>query len=273
MAAGAGMLHIDTELSDHSFTALYGPSGAGKTTLLRIIAGLLQPDQGIIEVNGQTWLNTAKKINLPVQKRNIGFVFQDYALFPNMTVEQNLLYALPKKGDAGRVATLMATMGLQSLANQKPDLLSGGQKQRVALARALVREPQILLLDEPLSALDNATRNHLQNELQQVHQQYQLTTLLVSHHIPEIYKLAQNVIHINQGQVQKTGEPLVVFGMHQPKEGLALIGEVVFVNNEIIEILAEQNLITVKASAITDQLSIGDLVSIQAGDLSLIKLS
>src|SRR4051812_36434183 len=96
MAAGAGVLHIDTELTDHSFTALYGPSGAGKTSLLRIIAGLLQPEQGIIEVNGQTWLNTAKKINLPAQKRNIGFVFQDYALFPNMTVEQNLLYALPQ---------------------------------------------------------------------------------------------------------------------------------------------------------------------------------
>ena len=273
MAAGAGMLHIDTELADHSFTALYGPSGAGKTTLLRIIAGLLQPEQGIIEVDGQTWLNTAKKINLPAQKRNIGFVFQDYALFPNMSVRENLLYALPHNGNKNKVESLLDIMNLQNLAYQKPELLSGGQKQRVALARALVREPQILLLDEPLSALDNATRNILQQELKKMHQQYRLTTLLVSHHISEIYKLAQNVIHINQGQIQKTGEPLAIFGIHQPKDGLVLIGEVVFINNEIIEILAEQNLITVKASAIIDKLHIGDIVSIQAGDLSLIKLS
>lgn len=273
MAAGAGMLHIDTELADHSFTALYGPSGAGKTTLLRIIAGLLQPEQGIIEVDGQTWLNTAKKISLPAQKRNIGFVFQDYALFPNMSVRENLLYALPHNGNKNKVESLLDIMNLQNLAYQKPELLSGGQKQRVALARALVREPQILLLDEPLSALDNATRNTLQQELKKMHQQYRLTTLLVSHHIPEIYKLAQNVIHINQGQIQKNGEPLAIFGIHQPKDGLVLIGEVVFINNEIIEILAEQNLITVKASAIIDKLHIGDIVSIQAGDLSLIKLS
>jgi molybdate transport system ATP-binding protein len=273
LAGGVGELKIDAELNNQSFTALYGPSGAGKTTLLRIIAGLLQPEQGIIEVNGQTWLNTAKKINLPAQKRSIGFVFQDYALFPNMTVQKNLLYALPPKGDQSKIQSLLSTMGLENLAHQKPELLSGGQKQRVALARALIRQPEILLLDEPLSALDDVTRVQLQTELHNIHQQYQLTTLLVSHQVSEIYKLAQNVITIDQGQIQKIGKPINVFGMHQPKEGLALLGEVVFINDEIVEILAELNLVTVKASSETQGLSVGDIVSIQAADLSLIKLS
>ncbi|MFD1258649.1 ATP-binding cassette domain-containing protein [Mucilaginibacter terrae] len=273
LAGGNGELNINTELDDRSFTALYGPSGAGKTTLLRIIAGLLQPEEGIIEVNGQTWLNTAQKINLPPQKRNIGFVFQDYALFPNMTVERNLLYAQPPNGNKNKVGNLLHTMGLQNLAHQKPELLSGGQKQRVALARALMREPQILLLDEPLSALDDATRHHLQTELQVVHQQYNLITLLVSHHIPEVYKLAQRVIQIEAGQIIKTGSPAQVFSLHQASQGLNLIGEVVSVSAEHVEILTGHNLINIKPSYQTIGLAIGDKVSIHAADLSLQKLS
>jgi len=273
MAGGNGVLNVDTELADHSFTALYGPSGAGKTTLLRIIAGLLQPEQGIIEVNGQTWLNTAKKINLPPQKRNIGFVFQDYALFPNMTVEENLLYALPKGGDKNKVQLLLEMIGLQNLAHQKPALLSGGQKQRVALVRALVRNPEILLLDEPLSALDNDARNSLQNELQTIHQQLKLTTLLVSHHIPEIYKLANKVIKIDQGEIKQKGTPTNVFGLHQQANGLTLIGEVLYADSNRIEILTEGNIIQIPASPQTRSLSVGDKVSIHAADLSLQKLS
>jgi molybdate transport system ATP-binding protein len=273
LAGGSGELNIDVELTDRSFTALYGPSGAGKTTLLRIIAGLLQPEQGIIEVNGETWLNTAKKIILPAQKRNIGFVFQDYALFPNMTVQENLLYALPPEADQSKVQSLLATMGLQNLAHQKPELLSGGQKQRVALARALVRQPQILLLDEPLSALDNATRNQLQNELQNIHQQYQLTTLLVSHQIPEIFKLAGRVIQIDAGQIINNGTPNHVFGIQMQNDGISLTGEVVTLLPGKIEVLTAYGLISIKPSAQTVGLNIGDKVTIHAADLSLKKLS
>jgi molybdate transport system ATP-binding protein len=273
LAGGKGELNIDAELNDHSFTAIYGPSGAGKTTLLRIIAGLLQPEQGIIEVNGQTWLNTAKKINLPAQKRNIGFVFQDYALFPNMTVQENLLYALPPKADRGKIESLLSTAGLQNLAHQKPELLSGGQKQRVALARALVRQPQILLLDEPLSALDNATRSQLQNELQNIHQQYQLTTLLVSHHVPEIFKLAGRVIQIDAGQIINNGTPNHVFGIQMQNDGISLTGEVVTLLPGKIEVLTAYGLIPIKLSAQTVGLAIGDKVTIHAADLSLKKLS
>jgi molybdate transport system ATP-binding protein len=273
LAGGNGVLNIDTELADQSFTALYGPSGAGKTTLLRIIAGLLQPEEGIIEVNGETWLNTYKKINLPVQKRNIGFVFQDYALFPNMTVRENLLFALPPKVDKHKVDELITMMDLQNLSCQKPEILSGGQKQRVALARALVREPKILLLDEPLSALDDVIRHNLQAELKKVHQQYHLTTLLVSHHVHEIYKLAQHVIRIEAGQIVQSGSPAQLFNLQEAGWALNLIGEVLAIKADKIEILAENNLITVKSSPQTEGLRIGDRVSIHAADLSLQKLS
>jgi len=272
MAGGNGLLTVDTELADHSFTALYGASGVGKTTLLRIIAGLLQPEQGIIEVNGKTWLNTAKKINLPAQKRNIGFVFQDYALFPNMTVHQNLLYAIPKGAHTDMADELLITMGLQNLAQQKPEHLSGGQKQRVAVARALVRNPEILLLDEPLSALDDNTRVKLQNELQNIHRQHRLTTLLVSHSKAEIYKLADRVIEIDAGQIMQTGSPAKVFGLPEHQEGINLIGEVLKLEHDEIQVLTGIGIISVKPSAQTAGLAIGDRVSIHAADLSLQKL-
>jgi molybdate transport system ATP-binding protein len=273
MAGGSGVLNVDAEMADGEFTALYGPSGAGKTTLLRIIAGLLQPEQGIIEVNGQTWLNTTKKINLPAQKRHIGFVFQDYALFPNMTVQENLVFALPNSADKNKVTELLSTMDLQNLAQQKPEQLSGGQKQRVALARALMRQPQLLMLDEPLSALDNATRSILQNELKAIHKRYQLSTLLVSHHLPEIYKLAQRVIHINHGQIIQAGTPAEVFNLQPQQDGVNLFGEVVNINPELIKIMTDQTLISIKPSAQTAGLAVGDQVSIHAADLSLQKLS
>ncbi|WP_342646147.1 ATP-binding cassette domain-containing protein [Mucilaginibacter sp. CSA2-8R] len=270
---GNGELRIDTEISSQSFTALYGPSGAGKTSLLRIIAGLLKPERGIIEVNGQTWLNTDRKINLPPQKRNIGFVFQDYALFPNMTVEENLRYALPTHQSPARVQELMAIMNLQAWGNLKPDVLSGGQKQRVALARALVREPEVLLLDEPLSALDDATRLQLQQELLKVHQQYNLTTLLVSHHLPEIYKLATHVIKIEHGQLLQSGSAAQVFGWQLESDNLYLTGEVVGIETEALKILVQQRLVGVKHSSQTKNLKVGDKVSLQATDLLLHKLS
>jgi molybdate transport system ATP-binding protein len=270
---GNNELRIDTEIHDRSFTALYGPSGAGKTSLLRIIAGLLKPERGIIEVNGQTWLNTDKKIDLPPQKRNIGFVFQDYALFPNMTVEENLRYALPLQQSPTRVHELITTMNLQAWANLKPEMLSGGQKQRVALARALVREPEVLLLDEPLSALDDDTRLQLQQELLKIHQQYNLTTLLVSHHLPEVFKLATHVIKIEQGQLQQSGTAAQVFKWQSQADGLNLIGEVVSVETDAVKVLVQQSLIIIKHSDQTINLKIGDKVTLHATDLLLHKLS
>ncbi|WP_345950362.1 ATP-binding cassette domain-containing protein [Mucilaginibacter sp. PAMB04274] len=272
MAGGNGELVVNTDLAQGSFTAVFGPSGAGKTSLLRILAGLMQPEEGYIEVNGEVWLDTVRKVNLPPQKRNVGFLFQDYALFPNMTVRENLLYALPDAGDKLQVNSLLLTLNMQALADKRPELLSGGQKQRVALARALLRRPQLLLLDEPLSALDHSTRIALQDELKIVHHKYGVTTLLVSHDVPEVYKLAENVISLDAGTIQQVGSPAQVFGLQQYTNGLIVIGEVIAVNNGIIQVLTGHAVIQLSETEQTAGLSIGTRVSIHAADLSLQKL-
>mgnify|MGYP000967422537 CR=1 FL=1 len=156
-----GLLSIGEEKEKGNLVTIYGKSGAGKTTILRILAGLLSPDKGEIKVNETTWLNTTQGINLKPQKRKIGFVFQDYALFPNMNVRENLLFALNKGNDTKTVDHLIEIIELGELQNRKPETLSGGQKQRVALARALVQKPSILMLDEPTSALDSSNTEKL----------------------------------------------------------------------------------------------------------------
>ena len=193
-----GTINIDInhKLEADKLTVLFGKSGAGKSTILKMIAGLLEPTNGQIIINNEVWFDKSKKINLPPQKRKVGFVFQDYALFPNMTVKENLLYALDDKKNLKKVDEILEVTELVSLSNIKPETLSGGQRQRVALARALVREPKILLLDEPLSALDFAMRAKLQDELLKVQQYFNLTTILVSHDISEVFKLAHNVIEL-----------------------------------------------------------------------------
>ena len=184
---GNFLLQADCDIPIGQLTTLFGASGAGKTTILKILAGLLPttPQKGFIKFGENVWLDTDKKINIPPQKRSIGFVFQDYALFPNKTVRGNLEYALEKGANQQIIADLMAIMELNELQNRFPDTLSGGQKQRVALARALVRQPQLLLLDEPLSALDTQMRHRLQQYILLVHKTYNLTTILVSHDIAQ----------------------------------------------------------------------------------------
>lgn len=263
MADGASDLMVDAELPLQNITALYGPSGAGKTTLLKIIAGLVNPEDGFIEVNGEVWLDTSKKINLPPQKRNIGFVFQDYALFPNMTVKQNLLYAAGKNADEKLINHLLNFTGLSTFANHKPGTLSGGQKQRVALARALVRKPSLLLLDEPLSALDNETRIQLQQGLLQLHSEYQFSALLVSHDVAEIYHLANHVLSIDKGKIIKTGKPDEVFGL-KTHESIRLFGQVVNIDNDWMTVLLDQRLYRLK---MVEGLSVGNKISLGVGDV------
>jgi len=180
-AEGSLELRFETIIEEGEFVALFGESGAGKTTILRMIAGLETPDSGHIIVNGTPWFDSQKRINLPPAKRPIGFVFQDYALFPNMSVKENLRFALQKGDNPAIIDELLDTIALRELADRLPSQLSGGQQQRVAMARALVRRPRLLLLDEPLSALDHAMRHKLQDELAKLHQHFNLTTILVSH--------------------------------------------------------------------------------------------
>ncbi len=177
-AQGQMSLDVSCELPDEKLTAIYGASGAGKTTILRMLAGLLRPDSGKIANGGDVWLDTQNETDLSAQKRKVGIVFQDYALFPNMTVKGNLEYALEKGNNKRKVQELIEIMELQQLQDRYPATLSGGQKQRVALARALVRRPQLLLLDEPLSALDTEMRARLQDHILQVHKHFKLTTIL-----------------------------------------------------------------------------------------------
>ncbi|EPC5344442.1 sulfate/molybdate ABC transporter ATP-binding protein [Campylobacter jejuni] len=199
-AKGKKQLELNTCLKANEITAIFGESGAGKTTLLKIIAGLIKPEFGRIEVGDELWLDTQKNINLGIQKRKIGFVFQDYALFPNMNVKENISYAATSKQ---KVEELLSLMNLENLAKIYPKNLSGGQAQRVALARALAREPQILLLDEPLSALDFKMRSFLQDELVKILQHFKITTLLVSHDLAEIYKLSHRILELSDGKIIK----------------------------------------------------------------------
>jgi len=251
LAQGFTQLRVDAMMPPKTITAIYGASGAGKTTLFKIIAGLVQPEEGKIEVNGAVWLDTSRRICLPPQQRSIGFVFQDYALFPHMTVLQNLLYAAGKMNDKNYLDALLNMVKMNAFANAKPAQLSGGQQQRIALIRALVRKPQLLLLDEPLSALDDAMRRELRAELYNIQQQLQITTLLISHDIGEVYILASDIIHLEYGRIIFRGSPQQLFGAASLSSKLQLTGEVLQIIPNgvlyIIEVLAGNSIIRVTA--------------------------
>jgi molybdate transport system ATP-binding protein len=198
---GIMSLDVSLEIKKGEFLALSGVSGSGKTTLLRILAGL-EESNGILKVDDSIWLN--KDFFLPSQKREIGFVFQDYALFPNFTVLENLLYA---NKDKDLATQLLKITELEELKNRLPQTLSGGQKQRVSLCRALMNRPKILLMDEPLSALDVSMRTKLQNEILTLHKEFNTTTIMVSHDPSEIYRLANRVVVLNNGKVIKDSTP------------------------------------------------------------------
>jgi molybdate transport system ATP-binding protein len=226
-ANGILPMEISFVAEQGSITAITGPSGAGKTTLLRQIAGLTNPNSGHIRFGNNIWLDTASGIAQNSQLRNIGFVFQDYALFPHFTVRQNLLYALDKKADNTIIDELLEAIELTQLADRKPHQLSGGQQQRVALARALVRKPDLLLLDEPLAALDHQMRRRLQAYLLSLQKKLGFTMIIVSHDLGEIFRMAHQVLIIENGQILSSGTPPEVYlPENEPNDQLILYGEV-----------------------------------------------
>lgn len=268
-AAGEMLLELQLELEEKQLITIYGPSGAGKTSLLRIMAGLLTPDKGKIIFDTDTWLDTDRSICIPPQKRNVGLVFQDYALFPHMTVNENLLFALEKGDDKKIVQELIDIMELGGLQDRKPDMLSGGQRQRTALARALVQKPKLLLLDEPLAALDHEMRVKLQGYILKVHREYQLTTILVSHDIAEILKMSDQILMIADGKITTQGSPEEVFTHKEMSGKFQFTGEVMAMNKQdfifIVTILIGKDLVKVIVEEDeAKQLMIGDKVLVAA---------
>lgn len=264
-ADGIINLKVNKKINKGDFLTLFGKSGSGKTTLLRILAGLETPKSGKIVVDKEIWFDSSKKINLSPQKRNVGFVFQDYALFPNMSVKKNLEFALKNKNEIKKVDEILEIMEIKNLSNMKPELLSGGQKQRVALARTLMTNPKILLLDEPLSALDTTMRLKLQDELSLIHQKFNITSILVSHDISEVFKLSNRVFKINLGEIEEDGTPNELFSNQKISSKFKIVGEILSIKKSdilyILEILSNNEV--VKATAVEDEikdLKIGDKI-------------
>ena len=189
---------------NEGITVLMGHSGSGKTSVLRMIAGIITPDEGFIKVGQQTFFDSTNKINLSIQERRVGFVFQDYALFPHLTAKQNIAYGIKDKNlQIERVEELLSLFGIEYVQKRLPVEMSGGEQQRVALARALASNPHIVLLDEPLSAIDMKTRLKLLEEIKNAHRQTKIPFLYVTHNEFEAEQLADNRILLDKGRIVK----------------------------------------------------------------------
>lgn len=206
---------LDVSLSTgEEVLVLFGPSGAGKSLILKMISGLLAPDEGSVVINGVTVFDKGDGINVPIRRRKTGYVFQDYALFPHMTVGENISYGItniPKDDAAKKVRDILTVMRLSGLEHRYPRELSGGQKQRTALARTLVTGPGILLLDEPFSALDYQVREKLRMDLVNIHGIFPITTVIVTHDLEEAFMLGSRIAVVNNGQIEQMGTREDVF--------------------------------------------------------------
>ena len=191
---------------------LFGPSGAGKTLTLECIAGLVAPDKGYINVNGITYFDSEKNINISPQKRNVGYLFQNYALFPHLTVEENIIFGLRARNIAEeKIEEMLDVFEIHGLEKRYPSQLSGGQRQRVALARALITRPKILLLDEPFSSLDHIVRMRLRRDLKKIRNIIKIPIVLITHNPVEAYTMADTIIVYKHGGIEQIAPPKEIF--------------------------------------------------------------
>ena len=257
------MLDVTMQIEEGAFIAVAGESGSGKTTLLRILAGL-ETSKGSIKIGSDVW--QSERFFLPPQKRAIGFVFQNYALFENMTVEQNLLYV---RKDRELAQHLLELTSLLDLAKRYPNSLSGGQKQRVALCRAFMRRPKLLLLDEPLSALDPQMRIKLQQDIMRLHKEFGTTSIMVSHDPSEIYRLASYVYMLQNGRIIQEGSPKEVLLKMQGSQKFSFEGEILDIFKADVIFVAvvaigQQIVEVVLGSMEAERLRIGQKVAVSA---------
>ena len=255
-------LDVNLDIKEGDFIALAGQSGSGKTTLLRILAGL-EDASGVLSISDEIWLD--ENMELPPQKRKIGFVFQDYALFPNMSVQENLLFV---NNDKELASHLLSITELTELKKRLPNTLSGGQKQRVSLCRAMMNRPKLLLMDEPLSALDPSMRTKLQQEILTLHKEFNTTTIMVSHDPSEIYRLASRVIVLDQGKIVDDGTPKDILLKTTGSQKFSFEGElldikkvdviyvaIVSIGQQLVEIVVSSD--EVKNLTIGDRITVG----------------
>lgn len=220
-------LHARFECRPGELVALVGPSGSGKSTLLRCIAGLAHPARGRITSGERTWFDAGAGVRLPPQQRRVGLVFQHYALFPHLSARENVALASSRSDPDAHAVELLGRLGLGALADRRPAQLSGGQQQRVALARALARAPEVLLLDEPFSAVDQPARHELYRELAELHRGVALPIVLVTHDLHEARRLADRMVIIDGGTTLQQGTPAQV--LSQPRN--ARVAELVGIQN------------------------------------------
>ena len=252
---------VKLDIKEGDFVALSGKSGSGKTTLLRILAGL-EASEGTIMIGEKCWQDA--KHFLSPQKREIGFVFQEYALFPNMSVEENLLFV---RQDKKLAAHLLEMTELSALKKRRPERLSGGQKQRVSLCRALMNRPKLLLMDEPLSALDASMRMKLQQEILTLHREFGTTSIMVSHDPSEMYKMSQRVIMIEQGKIINDGSAKDILLKTQGSQKFSFQGEILdLIKMDVIYVaivaIGQQLVEVVVSSEEVKGLGIGDKVDV-----------
>jgi molybdate transport system ATP-binding protein len=226
-------------------TVVFGPSGSGKTTTLRAIAGMVTPDEGKIALDHRVYFDSVARINLPMQRRRVGFVFQDYLLFPHLTALENVLYGIHAPSEKARRESAMRMLqlvGVDHAAGRRPRSLSGGEEQRVALARAVGSDPAILLLDEPLSAVDVATRSRLLDEIVELQRKTRIPFLYVTHSPADAVRIGDTLLVLNQGRIVQQGKPLEVFNAPLNVPAAQVVGTENILMGTIAEHQAEQGI-------------------------------